>query len=252
MSDGKIEQVPDKKGSHERVTGHALSVDTGRTVVPSAIGTTRGAQLGRDHTVAAPSTMVMPDGSKVPVVPPAPVTPAPVAYAPPGSPPVYPEGYGPGHVVSPAEALLGEEAAVPTPAPAPLPPPPGVLAPVREAAFEAPPPIVSITLKSLPDDPVIRWRARYHEIIVTPTTVVLVWDSRFKHADSPLLPVDTGDLTKLKMEVRPAAKNELPFSLDIADCGLSFVHGSYEYFVFVRDLDRAKAGAGAPETGEPG
>ena len=111
MSDGKIEQVPDKKGMHERVTGHATSVDTGRTVVPSAVGTTRGAQLGRDHSVAAPSTMVMPDGNRVPVVPPAtgraaqpyevPAPPVPAAHAP-----------------APVATLMAEEDGTPVPAPA--------------------------------------------------------------------------------------------------------------------------------------
>lgn len=241
MSDGKIEQVPDKKGSHERVTGHVTSADTGRTVVPSAVGTTRGAQLGRDHSVAAPSTMVMPDGNRVPVVPPAPSRAAQPYEVP--APPV-PAAHAP----APVAALMAEEEGTPALAPAA---PAAREDRISTAEFQAPPPSVSVTLKSLPKDPVIRWRARYHEILVTPNTVVLVWDSRFRHADSPLLPIDNGDLVKLKMIVQPTSKADLPFSLDVADCGLSFVHGPFEYFVFVRDTNPQPEDAPAVPTPPP-
>ena len=260
MSDGKIEQVPDKNGMHERVTGHPTSVDTGRTVVPSAVGTTRGAQLGRDHTVAAPSVMVMPDGSRVPVVPqPAPAAPAPAPVLDPPAPAAdldLPpdvaalDTLGPGPrrpVPDPMSGLLAEEEfahLAPVLPPTPFVPPPST-------AVEIAAPTVSVTLRSHPNDPVIRWRARYHEVLVTPNTVVLVWDTRFKYADSPLLPLDTGDLTKLKMVVQPVSKGDLPFSLDVADCGLSFVHGHYEYFVFVRDTDPQPEAAPAAPPASP-
>lgn len=253
MSDGKIEQVLDKKGSHEVVTGHALSVATGRTVVPTATGVTRGAQKGRDHTVAAPSMMVMPDGSKVPVVP---TTPAPAPALPPdvSAASAFLDHVPPPPPAAPVAGLLVEEGLVqvkPLAPPAPYTPPP-----VVEVETKAPG--VSVTLRSLPGDPVIRWRARYHEVLVTPNTVALVWDTRFKYADSPLLPLDTGDLTKLKMVVQPVSKEDLPvskgdlpFSLDVADCGLSFVHGHYEYFVFVRDTDPQPEDAPAVPTTPP-
>ena len=247
-TDSRIKRIPVGKGFREEVSDYTTSDVTGRTIVPSATGPDKGAQLGRDHTVASASVLTLPDGSKKVITPPGYTEPnvssavdvervpdleSEATTTPEGPVPAIPgtqdglQGGGTGlQAPLPPENVVARSTVTST-----------VRPPVEP---ETPSPTVSVTLRSTQGaQQVIRWRARYHEVLVSESAIILVWDARFKHADSPLLPFDAGgDPVGLHMLVQRrggAGVSVLPESFDVVAFDISFTHGHHEYYVFVRD-----------------
>ena len=250
----RIKRIPVGKGFREEVSDYTTSDVTGRTIVPSATGPDKGAQLGRDHTVASASVLTLPDGSKKMITPPGHTesnvsTAVDVERVPDleSEATVIPEG--------PVPAIPGTQDGLQgggTGLKAPLPPENAVARSAASTAVrfpvesETPSPAVSVTLRSPQGaQQVIRWRARYHEVLVSESAIILVWDTRFRHADSPLLPFDAGgDPVGLRMLVQRrggAGVSALPESFDVVAFDISFVHTCYEYYVFVRDTAKPSA-----------
>lgn len=247
-TDSRIKRIPVGKGFREEVSDYTTSDVTGRTIVPSATGPDKGAQLGRDHTVASASVLTLPDGSKKVITPPgytepnvssavdvervpdleseATTTPEGPVPATPGTQDGLQGGGTDLQTLLPPENVVARSTGFPA-----------VRPPVEP---ETPSPAVSVTLRSPQGaQQVIRWRARYHEVLVSESAIILVWDTRFKHADSPLLPFDAGgDPVGLHMLVQRrggTGVSVLPENFDVAAFDISFTHGHHEYYVFVRD-----------------
>ena len=225
--------VTDKKGNHQVVDGHAPAPETGRTVTPSSIGENRGAQLGRDHTVAMPSTMIMPDGSQIPIVPPRlaatlpPGMPVPVVPPSPPAPPLYSASVMPAPAQPEAPAIL----AAPAPPMAYMPATPAAPAPQA-----APSPAVRVSMhsKATPETKSrLLFRARYHAVLgESKTLLVLAWDNRFEHSDPPLFPFSDEDPVELLVDVRKGDLQTAQYAA--VYMGLEFDDGPYTYFVLLK------------------
>lgn len=228
----KIEK--DKGGYHEVVSAHAMTPE-GRICVPSSTGTTRGAQLGRDHTVAQPSKIIGPDGDMGMVTPKThtegvddktvSVVPSGVVTEPVPTPTEALESA----VVHPSSQVASQGVLTDRPSTVP-------------AETGTKPPKVTVTVKTAEGvKPPMRWRGRYHEALVSETCVTLVWHSKFEYSDAPLLPFeipygDSGEgVIPVTLQVGlVGSKSDDVRIFNAVYCDLSFKHKDMEYFVFLK------------------